>query len=255
MWRLAPLLVLCTACDTIFGLRDVGLRPPSDAFIAPLDRKLVAHYTLDSLDNDNTAVDSAGDHDAKCIQGCPTVVPGHVANENALVFNASLGIESAEFLLIAAADDLQLTPEYTIALWIRVDGAGGCIVQQTYGSDMDNAWQLCINAAGNFEFFSSENGEPDGLYHLEDNSHVGEWQHVAIVHTSTTKLIYRNGAELIRKDGGTATFTIGAPTYIGADIDTGSNVMDPFDGAVDEVRIYARALDMSELIELALGNP
>ena len=159
-------------------------------------------------------------------------------------------------MLVAAADDLQLTPEYTIALWIRVDSpAGGCIIQQTYGSDMDNAWQLCINPTGNFEFFSVEDRMPDGMIHLEDNSHVGEWQHLAIVHTSTTKLIYRNGAELIRKEGGTASFTVGAPTYIGADVETGSNVTDPFDGAVDEVRIYARALDMSELVELALGNP
>jgi hypothetical protein len=254
MWRLAPLIVLCTGCDSIFGLRDVGLK--NDAFAPPLERELVAHYTLDTLDNGNTAVDSFGDHDAKCIQGCPTIVPGHVATENAFAFNASLGIEPAQFLLILGATDLQLVPEYTIALWIRVDDpAGGCIIQQTYGSAMDNAWQLCINPAGNFEFFSSEDGASDELIHLEDNSHVGEWQHVAIVHTATTKQIYRNGVDLIDKVGGTATFTIGAPTYIGADVDGGSTVTDPFDGAVDEVRIYARALDMPELLELALGTP
>jgi hypothetical protein len=254
MWRLAPLIVLCTGCDSIFGLRDVSRQ--NDAFAPPLDRNLVAHYTLDALDNGNTAVDSFGDHDGKCVQGCPTVVLGHAANENALAFNASLGIEPAEFLLILGATELQLTPEYTIALWIRVDGpAGGCIIQQTYGTAMDNAWQLCINPAGNFEFFSSEDGMPDGLLHMEDNSHVGEWQHVAIVHTTTTKVIYRNGAELIEKPGGTATFSLGAPTYIGADVDGGSSVTDPFDGAVDEVRIYARALDASELLELAVGNP
>lgn len=50
-------------------------------------------------------------------------------------------------------------------------------------------------------------------------------------------------------------FTPNAATYIGADIDNGSTVADPFVGAIDEVRIYSRALLPTELVELATGDP
>jgi len=256
MWRLAPLIVLCTACDTIFGLHDVSLPPPIDA-PSTLGEHLVAHYTLDAITG-MTAFDSAGTHDGTCFQeGCPTVGLGHAALENALVFNGDPpALTSPEYLVVLAAQDLELTPVYTVALWIRVDRAGeGCMIQQTYGTALDNAWQLCMNPMGYLEFFSAEDGMPDELLHTGDNTHVGEWQHVAIVHTQASKLIYRNGVELTRKDTGLASFTPNAATYIGADIDNGSTVMDPFVGAIDEVRIYSRALQPKELVELATGDP
>jgi hypothetical protein len=259
MWRLASLIVLCTGCDAIFGLRDVGLPPPTDAPVLPIDRKLVAHYTLDALDGSNTAIDSAGHHDAICAKDCPLPGVGHASLGSSLVFNpdpANIGL-APEYLQIAAAPELELTPEYTIALWIRVDGPdGGCIIQQTYGSAMDNAWQLCIDAAGDLEFFSEED-KPDLLIHLGDDAPIGEWTHVALVHDEARKLIYANGIQLIASptDVGPATFSAGASTYIGSDIDGGSVVMDPFEGAIDEVRIYARALQPSELQQLVASDP
>jgi Concanavalin A-like lectin/glucanases superfamily len=263
MWRLLPLplLVLGTACDAVFGLRDV---PPAsdsslDAFVPALERDLVAHYALDALGGNNAsiAVDSAGHHDAICMQNtCPTLAPsgGHVADDNALAFNP-VGAPSPQFLLVAASEELQLAPEYTIALWIRVDGAGGCAIQQTFGSGEDNAWQFCVSSEGQFSFFSVEAGLHDALVDPSVGALPTIWTHVALVHTATSKVLYRNGVELLREDIGPPDFSPGAATYIGADVDDGSMVTAPFEGAIDEVRIYARALSPNELGELATGDP
>jgi len=141
-------------------------------------------------------------------------------------------------------------------LWIRVDGPNrGCVIQQNYGSDMDNAWQLCVDVDGGLQFYSVEAGVPDLLAHTGPDAPPAMWTHVALVHTMTSKVLYRNGVELVREDSGPAGFTANAATYIGADVDTGSHVTDPFEGAVDEARIYARALTPSEVGELAAGNP
>jgi hypothetical protein len=255
---LAPLIVLCTGCDAIFGLRDVSKKPDPDAFIAPLDRNLVAHYTLDELVGGNLVTDSANHHDAICVQqGCPVPDVGHATVGGSLVFNVDpANIGSPQYLQIAAAADLELSPEYTVALWIRVDGLdGGCVIQQTYGAAMDNAWQLCFDASGSPSFYSVENRVHTMLTHVGDDAPNGEWTHFALVHDSSAKIMYRNGVELGRDVIGPASFTEGAATYIGADVDAGSNVTDPFEGAVDEVRIYARALDPGELAQIVAGDP
>jgi len=258
MWRLAPLIVLCTACDTIFGLHDVGLEPQPDAFVTTLDSKLVAHYTLDELVGGNMVKDSVGHHDAICMQqGCPLPDVGHAMTGRSLVFNTDLvSATTPEYLVIVAAPDLQLAPEYTIALWIRVDGVdGGCVVQQTYGTAFDNAWQLCVDPSGSPFFFSVEDGVHTMLTHDGDDAPIGTWTHFALVHSTSERILYRNGVALMRDTGGHPSFTEGAATYIGADIDAGSNVTDPFEGAVDEVRIYARALEPSELAQIVASDP
>ena len=76
-----------------------------------------------------------------------------------------------------------------------------------------------------------------------------------IVHTSCATIIYRNGVELTRELIGPASSSEGAAKYIGADVDTGSDVTHPFEGAIDEARIYARALDPGELAEIVAGDP
>ena len=73
---------------------------------------------------------------------------------------------------------------------------------------------------------------------------VGRWQHVAAVFdpAAGTVRFYKNGAEAVIRELGydksTGNVTIGARTPEGA----GS-----FDGAIDEVRVYRRALSADEV--------
>lgn len=76
----------------------------------------------------------------------------------------------------------------------------------------------------------------------------GEWMHVAAVYDGTYMYVYSNGNEIGRceKSG-----TIAASSTADFIIGNGYNLNNPFHGAIDEFRIYNRALTNSEVKTLA----
>ncbi|MEM9492515.1 MAG: LamG domain-containing protein, partial [Myxococcota bacterium] len=75
----------------------------------------------------------------------------------------------------------------------------------------------------------------------------GQWTHVAITWTDRTKRIYVDGQTVAVGEADIA-FDRGA-VLIGADIDSGQ-VVARFNGSIDDVRIYSRALSGEELTDI-----
>ena len=75
----------------------------------------------------------------------------------------------------------------------------------------------------------------------------GQWTHLAVTFDGTTAKVYIDG--VVAQEG---NFSFGndieAPMQIGAATNGGGN---PFNGALDEVRIYDIALSETEILELA----
>jgi hypothetical protein len=76
---------------------------------------------------------------------------------------------------------------------------------------------------------------------------VGEWYHVAVAFDGATAKVYMNG-----EVGAEGTFSFGtdpgAAMVFGASVAEGGN---PFNGALDEIRIYNRVLSPFEIRYLA----
>jgi len=77
---------------------------------------------------------------------------------------------------------------------------------------------------------------------------VAAWHHIAIRWDGTTKTISLDGAD-VGTDQATCDF-IDQSIFIGADFDSGADEFD-YSGAVDDLRIYDRALTQLELAQLA----
>jgi hypothetical protein len=74
---------------------------------------------------------------------------------------------------------------------------------------------------------------------------VGQWKHVAVTFDGTTLTGYLDGQ---KTESSEATFTLqGVPLAV-AQIHNGENY---FEGQVDDLRIYARALTDKEVADLA----
>jgi hypothetical protein len=76
----------------------------------------------------------------------------------------------------------------------------------------------------------------------------GQWVHLALVNTGTTNTVYMNGAALKTTTNGTFVNT-GVDLLIGARRDSSNTSTSYYlpSGSIDDVRIYGRALTISEI--------
>jgi len=129
---------------------------------------------------------------------------------------------------------------YTIAAWIKPDtmGARGIIGWGSYGTvNAINALRLTDNGIGNFWWGND--------LVVTTGSLVGSWHHVAATYDGNTRTIYLDG-EAIGSDHAT-----GHHIYVGWELRIGLTYTgEYFDGLIDEVRVYRRALSANEIGDL-----
>lgn len=110
-----------------------------------------------------------------------------------------------------------------------------------------DAWGTLIAQNNTLGIFVTNDNKISYYYGTADHKNTnsfnqGQWNHVAVVNEGGNAIFYINGVA----DGGCGSapgFTVG---YIGKD----NNNNDDFNGLIDEVRVYNRALSASEIKQL-----
>lgn len=155
----------------------------------------------------------------------------------AALFNGTMALSAKNFV----AD----FTTFTAAFWFKVNDVGG--VQTFVGQNWEEGpsfytylWQGTLGAA---MYFVGE-GVPFQIW--ANALSAGVWYHAAVVYTGSTALIYVNGSLVssVPKTGVMLKNT--SPLYVGA-----RKNAEFVRGALDDVRIYRRALSASEISELA----
>ena len=201
---------------------------------------LIAGYSFEG-----DAADASGNGLDGVIMGDPVFVEGAVGQ--ALDFDGD-----GDYVDLGASPLFDVTDALTVAAWVNIRSlpqAWTAVV--TKG---DGAWRISTNGSTNGLHFGFENGTR-GWQAANSATvlNVGEWYHVAGVYDiNVGAKIYINGAE----DGSNPdTDGITIDTYsvlVGANQQTMESG-DPryWDGQIDEVMIYGRALSDNEVAALA----
>ena len=226
------LLGLLAGCDQVFGLdRSV------DASTDTGDGDLLVWYPMDD-DPLIGVIDASGNgRDGLCVTtSCPVVDVG--ARGGGYRFDGGD--------VIRIVDGTSLGPDAaTIALWIRFDGppVDGTVMSKPLGSNKVDSWELYVT--------------PPNLYLgtsvaaplvVPWSAAAGKWTHVAITYQASMTRLYLDGLPAGQMNA-TMTFDDN-PVIIGADQDAGTIVSNEI-CVLDDVRIYRRVLDASEIAELA----
>ena len=90
-------------------------------------------------------------------------------------------------------------------------------------------------------------GRPSSMVDSGQTLAQGQWTHLALTFDGTTAKAYIDGV-LVKESAFAFAFDKEAPMQIGASADGGGN---PFNGAIDEVRLYDTALSEAEVKALA----
>jgi hypothetical protein len=214
----------------------------------PIDPDLVAWYRfedpLDGVAEDSTSSRLHG----TCV-ACPTQTLG--VEGSAAQFDGS-----TQFITLPNSPLLELTEALTVSAWARVDAeAPGyrSIAGHPFGTGTANSWELAVNVSDQgllqlFVYFVVSPGVSAGGW-VPLQHETGTWFHVAVSWDGSDGRLYLDGDLEAQHEVPSVSYE-GHPARIGADFDHG---MDAgfFAGAIDEVRIYRRALSPLEIAELA----
>jgi len=213
--------------------------PPPVSGTSPTNG-LVAAYSFD--EGAGTAVaDSSGSHNTGTINGATWVTTGRFGK--ALAFNGSNSV-----VTINDSASLDLSTGMTLEAWVYPTALGNWDEIIYKGDD-----RYFIEAATPLTAGPSAGLSDTGTYPMLSAVNplaIGTWTHVAATYDGATLRIFING---ILAASRAQTGLIGAstlPLTVGADTVHGSY----YNGVIDEVRIYNRALAASE-IQADMNSP
>lgn len=152
------------------------------------------------------------------------------------------------YVSVPSSPELNPTSAITIAAWINPSWTGNNRILQKGRSD--NQYRLIKEWGDNTKFHLSGVGE---LFPQEVLPPLGEWTHLAATYDGSSMKLYFDGIVVAEMAASGDIATSDEPLIIGNKHETAPGG-DEFNGMLDDVRIYSRALSASEIKKLG-GDP
>lgn len=195
---------------------------------------LICYLSFDEIDGD-TVIDTMGNHDG--------TIEGKLKETEGKVGKAFLYVraENEPCITIDEPGTFSCVDEFTWAAWIKSTSIGGSFMAMTGGNDVpdEKTWRV----TGTLSIEVCFGGVLlTGTEQVADD----EWHYVAMAYDPGTLTFYVDGKE---DASGAVTFA-GDEAAMGVRIGNdprGGFEFPPFDGVIDEVAIYNRALEADEV--------
>jgi len=205
----------------------------------------IAHYKFDE-GLGTIATDSEGDNDG-IINGA-TWTTGKF--EGALDFD---GIEDS--VSIANFGDI-FSQGGTVSVWINMASFGSYNSSYLLSQFDGQGWIFFVvdSFRDRSLVFRRDFDSSNGFWASDNVLNVGEWVHVAVTYDGSSvgndPVLYVNGQAQVLSDDNNP---VGSPISLSSDLVIGRHLVDDdrfFDGAMDDVRIYNRVLNSTEIFDL-----
>jgi len=205
---------------------------------ADITTDLIGYWKLD-----DNAGDSSGNNYHGEEFGNPSYVPGMI--DQAMEFNGSQSVYIPEFTAVQNQD------EVTVCMWVKADRNTGAD-QVMWFTNEDGSYGR-VRFGINGDEWEWKHGDGIGNPNADDGENpiiLGEWTHLAGVRKNNDRLeLFVNGISAERTAFGVAGVAQ-AQASIGSERRSPTSVRDPFEGTIDEVRVYSRALSVADIQEL-----
>ena len=226
----------------------------ASARVAPPVTGLVLHYPMETLTQGAVADESPSGLDGNVVAGSGTVrlVAGLAG------YGKAIQLTGTQHQYVDVPESAVLDVDrYTLAAWVRYTGIEN---DQTLGRwevlEKAGAYWMNIRTNGLVRVGGFYGGCANPNWHYFDSTRalpVGRWKHVATTYDGAWLRIYIDGnaAGSMRVTG--RTCVSGEPLAVGAKNNPTKGLLEAFyDGRLDDVRIYDRALSKDEVAQLAV---
>lgn len=244
----------------------VGAAGSSAGGAGPVDnlsRDLVAYWKLDEISGLDGALDEVGGHTGLPVDApLPTDDVPNVTFPN--VMSRSFDGQG-QYLLVANSETLDFSGQITLAAWVKLNGLSSeCQYVIGHGYCLEPPGEVVLRVGtdtcgpGSARHYWAAgawlSGEHSAVAPVLD-SDLGVWLHVAATYVDLAWHLYRNGEEIATEPSVVGAVPVASDWAIGARA-PGPPPCVPgpaerfFNGSIDEVRVYRRALSAAEIEEL-----
>ncbi|MCA9240270.1 MAG: LamG domain-containing protein [Planctomycetales bacterium] len=202
---------------------------------------LVAHWKLDDGSGATAADESPNGNDATVGSGSPTWVSG--VRGGALGFAGGDRMDAGTFEV--AGDSL------TLATWAYVETGSDearLIVRSDGNGQNNQSWGLTADENGNVDFRVHAGGAWDRV-EAAGAIEEGQWRHIAGAYDGATMRLYIDGVLVQSKSHSSGGDLDSYPAHTVTMGDSVSGYRE-FNGLLDDVRVYSRALSAGHIAEL-----
>ena len=218
--------------------------PPTHTPTVTTTPNLVGYWPMEE-GSGTSILDASGSGNNGALTGSPTWVAGQ-RGRFALLLNGS-----TQYALVPDAASLDLTTAITLAAWIRPAGSSAATQYLVKKATINGTggYELSLSSAGKVfvRFNQTTSGDTFRINSTTSYPLSGTaWMHVAATYDGATIRLYVNGVQEGMLAATIAIAQNNLPLGIGAQSDGGTK----FNGALDEVRVYGRALSAAEIVEL-----
>jgi hypothetical protein len=204
---------------------------------------LVGWWTFDVNKMTNaTATDSISGNGASLVN--MTFANSSLAGK----FGQALSFSGTKYVSLPNSSAFNLTSAYTISAWVYPRSFSNYqnVIYKDGGGGASGQYGIIVFADGHWEAEGLISGSPGGV--TGGTLSLNKWQHVTVTLTGSTLKTYLNGT-LVSTNNSASNNSNGTAATIGSDIVHNR----PFDGNIDDVRIYNRALSDAEIRVLAVS--
>ena len=229
-----------------------------------LEQGLIAHWKLDEQGAGDAVVDSSGQGHTGIPENAPfpsaAIPPVRFDDPSSRTFD---GV--SQFILVKNNDEMNFSGEITLAAWVYLAAiTDGCHYIVAHGYCLDPPGEVALRIGSDIcgpggsphnwvagSWLNANYGAVAPVYDLD----VKVWLHMAGVYDGRTWHLYKNGVEIARRDSTVGAVPVASDWAIGARAQ-GVPPCVPvpterfWNGSIDDVRIYRRALGPSEILEL-----
>ncbi len=205
-----------------------------------LTNGLVAYYPLNGNAND-----ASGNGNAGTIYNANFVTNPHGVTNGACQFYGNTN----SYVGVTPTSSLNFTNEITVAFWCAVNGSGTQTPRLVSIDTVNGACEFLFTPAQqafSFDYSPLNNWVPQSTWAGSFTN--GQWLHLVGIATASGSQLYVNGVLVstvtglsVGNIGQTTAMNIGRMAHFG---------WDSFDGRMDEVRIYNRALSATDVQQL-----
>lgn len=152
-----------------------------------------------------------------------------------------------EYVQIPHTASLNLTNEITVEAWVNIDSFPVTIMRVAQKGGYSNAsgWGMNVYSSPGFMLYVNVYDSAGTRFYVQGgNVSLNTWTHIAFTYDATAVNLYINGTNVkTTPTNGLAMSTNTTNLILGAQ----STLVNYFDGTIDELQIYDRALSLAEI--------
>ena len=208
------------------------------------DDSMIAHYKMNDNDTNTNVIDSKNG-----LTGTADANTSTLTNATGKI-NEALDFDGTSQKIVV--DDNRLldlgTGDFTVCAWVyptTITGKQRSVIGKRTSS-IDN-WEFSIQSSGVLKAFVGNTAGNGNIQITSAGSiSTGAWTHLMLIRSGATCTLYiNNSADGTENNCGGNLNSVGGEMVIGSDVNSSGND-EFFEGAIDDIRIYKKALSTSE---------